>query len=897
MKQDSSVLLLLLFRGGTSQPRSQASTTVFNEIVHVDDLVPTRRMQSAMRSNLCSASRSRYRQHHGLSPTAPRRLFGSSSCRQNYASTLENLRIGSKTRVIFQGFTGRQATANAQESIAWGTNIVGGVTPGKEGEHLGLPVLPSVRRAMEELKPDATGIYVPAAKATQAIEEAIEAEVPLIVAVAEHIPLHDMLRIHSVLKTQSKSRLVGPNSPGIISSAKDERCRIGFQPLPCFSEGCIGIAAKSGTLSYEAVASTTRASLGQSLCIGVGGDILPGTDLVEALQVLEHDPNTKGIALIGEIGGDGEILAAQWIEDYHARTPTAERKPIVALIAGKLAPLDRVMGHAGAFWLPGEPSSFQKVMALRNAKVTMVNHPAKIGPALRKQLIRNGMHIPPAGEIQEDAVFGSADEFATAASGVSKPQQRRGLHTSARRALSTFAPSRAYPKGSFQQTRSLHLDSSASQQLLREGEIGTELQFRTWPIRYLALGIDRATRSQCLIAAIFYKSKDRHDPSIYNKILLPPGTADILALDGTKAWKDVVATLVSKLEVDKKLQIHDLVVSTGLGNVLRDLGRVFRDKEAKHVGLEFEFRACYGHDLRLTLHDLRVELDDAACRSGGRLEDVHYRYGALEARDPGAREAEREGIVYHRLKPWARSHNIGTLVNGAGLAMNTVDALADHGGLAANFLDTGGKATSETVRRSFEIILADDRVRVVFVNIFGGLTLGDMIARGIVLAYKEVDIKVPVVVRIRGTNEKEGQRIIAESGLPLYAFDDFDKAAEKAVELAGGISAPSGSLREDEAQIADLKEFIRLTAEEMLREGGSDVSEAGDGEFTEEAIEVAGEEAGEPVTLIEEVTVDKTSEATDNAPAQRDAAEEQADRPRESEKPDTTQGVGSDHVA
>lgn len=853
-----------------------------------------------MRSNLCSASRWRYRQHHGLSPTAPRRLFGSSSCRQNYASTLENLRIGSKTRVIFQGFTGRQATANAQESIAWGTNIVGGVTPGKEGEHLGLPVLPSVRRAMEELKPDATGIYVPASKATQAIEEAIEAEVPLIVAVAEHIPLHDMLRIHSVLKTQSKSRLVGPNSPGIISSAEGERCRIGFQPLPCFSEGCIGIAAKSGTLSYEAVASTTRASLGQSLCIGVGGDTLPGTDLVEALQVLEHDPNTKGIALIGEIGGDGEILAAQWIEDYHARTPAAERKPIVALIAGKLAPLDRVMGHAGAFWLPGEPSPYQKVMALRNANVTMVNHPAKIGPALRKQLIRNGTHIPPAGEIQEDTVFGSADEFATAASGVSNPQQRRGLHTSARRALSTFAPSRAHPKGSFQQTRSLHLDSSASQQLLREGEIGAELQFREWPVRYLALSIDRATRSQCVIAAVFHKPKARHDPSKYNKILLPPGTADILALDGTKAWEDVVATLASKLQIER-LQVHNRVGSTSLSNVLRDLGRVFRDKEAKHVGLEFDVRTAHGGGLRLPLRDLRVELDDAACRSGGRLADLHYRYGALEARDPGAREAEREGIVYHRLKPGNKSHNIGTLVNGAGLAMNTVDALADHGGLAANFLDTGGKATSETVRRSFEIILADDRVRVVFVNIFGGLTLGDMIARGILLAYKEVDIKVPVVVRIRGTNEKEGQRIIAESGLPLYAFDDFDKAAEKAVELAGGISASLKSLREDEeTKIADLQEFIRLTAEEMLREGGSDVSEDGDGDVTEEAIEVAGEEAGEPVTPVEEITIDKTSEAADNAPAQRDTAEEQADRPRESEKPessDTTRGVGSDHVA
>ncbi|KAG6362979.1 hypothetical protein INS49_008074 [Diaporthe citri] len=856
-----------------------------------------------MRSNLRSASRPRYRQYHGHGPAATRRPFGSSSCRRNYAATLDNLRIGSKTRVIFQGFTGRQATANAQESIAWGTNIVGGVTPGKEGEHLGLPVLPSVRRAMEELKPDATGIYVPASKATQAIEEAIEAEVPLVVAVAEHIPLHDMLRIHSVLKTQSKSRLVGPNSPGIISSAKGERCRIGFQPLPCFSEGCIGVAAKSGTLSYEAVASTTRSGLGQSLCIGVGGDILPGTDLVEALQVLEHDPNTKGIALIGEIGGDGETLAAQWITDYHARTPTNEWKPIVALVAGTLAPPDRVMGHAGAFWLPGEPHPKQKILALRNAGVTMVNHPAKIGPALRKLIDDNEMT---AGEIEDGAVFGSIDDFATAASGVLASQQRRGLHTSVRRPVSTFAPSRSSPKASCQQTRSLHLDCSASEKLLKEGNLGSGLQFQRWPVRYLALGMDRATRSQCLITAVHNSLKAWWDPTRYNKILLPPSAADILALDGTKPWDDIVATLIDKLWIADS---H----APSLSNMLRDLGRVFRDREAKHVGLEFGVRQMKSSgDARFPVYDLRIDLDDAASRSGGRLADVHYTYGALEARDEGAREAEAEGIVYHRLKPGDKAFNIGTLVNGAGLAMNTVDALADHGGRAANFLDTGGKATSETVRRSFEIILKDDRVRVVFVNIFGGLTLGDMIARGIVLAYNEVDIKVPVVVRIRGTNEEEGQRIIAESGLPLYAFDDFEEAAKKAVQLAGGVSgsvtALQKAVQESRRKIAGLKDSIQLATTEMLREAGSDVPEAGHGvaeeaaALVEEATEVA-EEAGEPTTLVEEVTEvtsEETGEAAENPPAQRDAAEEQVDKPQESKKPegaDTTQAVGSDHVA
>lgn len=857
-----------------------------------------------MRSNLRSASRPRYRQHHGHGPTVTRRLFGSSICRQNYAATLENLRIGSKTRVIFQGFTGRQATANAQESIAWGTNIVGGVTPGKEGEHLGLPVLPSVRKAMEELKPDATGIYVPASKATQAIEEAIEAEVPLIVAVAEHIPLHDMLRIHSVLKTQSKSRLVGPNSPGIISSAKGERCRIGFQPLPCFSEGCVGIAAKSGTLSYEAVASTTRAQLGQSLCIGVGGDILPGTDLVEALQVLEHEPNTKGIALIGEIGGDGEILAAQWIADYHARTPEAERKPIVALVAGTMAPLDRVMGHAGAFWLPGDPNPSEKIVALQNVGVTIVNHPAKIGPALRKRFDTNEMQ-PSAGEINDEAVFVSADEFSRVASGAFNPQQKRGLHTSPRGLVSPFVPSRAYPKPSFQQTRGIHLDSSASQQLLREGKTSANFQWRRWPTRYLALGIDRATRSPCLLTGL-QDVKAEHDPAKFTKILLPPGATDILALDGTKAWEEVVAALMDMLKINGMFKVKDEAgtghLAASLGSVLRDLGRIFRDNEAKHVGLEFGIREHNKKKFVFPVFDLRVELDDAASRSGGRLADVHYRYGALEARDPGAREAEAEGIVYHRLHPGDRAHNIGTLVNGAGLAMNTVDALADHGGLAANFLDTGGKATSETVRRSFEIILKDDRVRVVFVNIFGGLTLGDMIARGIVLAYKEVDIKVPVVVRIRGTNEEEGQKIIAESGLPLYAFDDFEEAARKAIELAGGVPTPQEAVQEGESRIAELKDFVQPTATGVLREGESDVSEATDGVAAD--AEAAAEKTSEPVTRVEEVTKvtsEKTSEAADNTPAERDTVEQQLDKkPQGSEKSgggDATQAMGSDHVA
>lgn len=762
--------------------------------VHISQVTHFLTMQSAVRFRLRKKS---------IVPPLTSRLLSTSSPRSKaYASTLGNLRIGSQTRVIFQGFTGRQATANAKESIAWGTNIVGGVTPGRESTHLDLPVLPSVRKAVEVLKPDATGIYVPASAAVAAIEEAIEAEVPLIVAVAEHIPLHDMLRIHSMLKTQDRSRLVGPNSPGIISAAEGERCRIGFQPLPCFSAGRVGIAAKSGTLSYEAVASTTRAGLGQSLCIGVGGDVLPGTDLVEALQVLTTDPNTEAIALIGEIGGEGEVLAAQWIRDYHNATPEVDRKPIVALVAGKQAPLDRVMGHAGAFWLPGEPTAKQKAEALVAEGVTMVHHPAKFGEALKHRLEMKSRDFSKLEKVQ--------------AKGAQQQQQRRGLHTLVRSCPSSPARQTASSSSQVlrpQQFRSLHLDRDASMRLF-QGEMadatGRFSQLDQYPCQYLSLNMDRTTRSQCITTGLIQSEGGWKFPKVFNKILLPPGKSDITELD-QQEFKKVFEMILENLKIDTTADQGRSAQE--MQEFLRGMAKVFIEKEAKVISMQFS-TSQNGESLRQLIHDLRIELDDATLKSGGRLKDVHETYAAVEQRDPGAVEADKDGIVYHRLSPDNPLHNIGTLVNGAGLAMNTVDALADHGGLAANFLDTGGKATAETVRKSFEIILRDERVKVIFVNIFGGLTLGDMIARGIILAFKEVGIQVPVVVRIRGTNEAEGQQIIAESGLPLFAFDDFEEAAEKAIQLADEAELKATG----KERIAELKETMVKAAKEREKE-------------------------------------------------------------------------------
>ncbi|KAI0846924.1 succinyl-CoA synthetase-like protein [Daldinia vernicosa] len=646
-----------------------------------------------------------------------RRWLSSSS---EYDLTLKNLKIGSHTRVIFQGFTGKQATANARESLAWGTNILGGVTPGREGEHLGLPVFPTVHKAVQVLKPDATGIYVAAHQAAGAIEEAVTAEVPLIVAVAEHIPLHDILRIHSILKTQSKCRLVGANSPGIISAVG--KCRIGFQPLPCFEPGRIGIVARSGTLSYETAASTLRSGLGQSMCIGVGGDILPGTSLKEGLQILVEDEDTEGIALVGEIGGEAEIEAADWIREYRATTKNA--KPIAALVAGVNAVPGRIMGHAGAFALPGEPSALDKIEALKAAGTAIVNHPSRFGPVLKAML--DG--VTPTG------------------SGIASPtnaSQRRGIHTIARRPVTPPQAAHHSPRG---QTRSIYLPPNTALDLLHHCGIPIAKDPSAGPHKLLAVTIDRSTKTPCIIAS-------------------PTSEASQAA--------KFDFTCISAPAISQHLDL-DPKYTTPLQALLTALTALFTSKEA----FLLETHITTAPNGTIYVSSAHLGFDDAAFRSCGRQADIH---ALPRDEDPAEVEAARHGIVYIKI---CGPGNIGTLVNGAGLAMNTVDALADAGGSAANFLDTGGKATSETVKRSFEVILTDPRVKCIFVNIFGGLTRGDMIAEGVILAFRDLQMAVPVVVRIRGTNEKEGQRIIAESGLPLFAFDDFDEAAAKAIELA-----------------------------------------------------------------------------------------------------------------
>jgi len=287
--------------------------------------------------------------------------------------------IDRDTKVICQGITGAQATFHCEQAIAYGTKLVGGVTPGKGGrKHLYLPVFDSVAEALEATGADASAVFVPPRNAADAIIEAIDAGVRLIVCVTERIPTLDMVRVKRRLD-ESDSRLIGPNSPGIITP---DQCKIGIMPGHIHFPGKVGIASRSATLKYEAVAQTTEARLGQSTCIGIGGDPVHGIGFVECLELFLADPKTEAVLLIGEIGGGDEEEAAAFIR---AEKP---KKPIAAYIAGAHAPPGRRMGHAGTFNVFGAGGVGEKIEALKSAGVAILDSPAAFGTTLRRLLAR-----------------------------------------------------------------------------------------------------------------------------------------------------------------------------------------------------------------------------------------------------------------------------------------------------------------------------------------------------------------------------------------------------------------------------------------------------------------------------------------------------------------------------